>query len=139
MSQVSPSPEWPERLRAALAASGHSVDDLRKRMALPEDGGWLSAALAGEVEPEMAELALLSAYADVPLAVLTGEIPTNRSLALALRAGLLCTSEDTEATTRRASVILDLVPLLLAWFPQEALRTDTHATTAQGAVSPHNY
>ncbi|WP_239134481.1 ImmA/IrrE family metallo-endopeptidase [Rugosimonospora africana] len=71
--------------------------------------------------------------------MLTGEVQPERSLAVALRAGLLHTPDEVSRATKRAETILGDLRLLLSWFPQEDVRTQETLSRARRAVSGDNF
>ncbi|MET8909511.1 ImmA/IrrE family metallo-endopeptidase [Micromonospora sp. NPDC004551] len=139
MSERHELPDWAQRLRDALALSTSSISVLCRDLGVPNTGGWLGEALAGRVAPSRSQLALLSAYSGIPLAVLVGDTPIQRSLALALRAGVMATQEDIASAAQRAETALRDLELLLSWYPQEAARTSALAQEARRAVATDPY
>lgn len=139
MSQTQELPGWAQRLHDALNSAGVSIEDLYPEVGLPNGGGWLADALAGRIEPRRSHLALLSACSGIPLAVLVGDIPVQKSLAVALRAGVMATQEDIAAVGRRAEAALEDLELLLSWYPQEAARTSAFASDARRAVAQDGF
>ncbi|KAB1116743.1 ImmA/IrrE family metallo-endopeptidase [Micromonospora aurantiaca] len=132
-------PEWAQRLHEALTLSRVPVERLYAELGLPHGGGWLGDALAGRAPASRSRLALLSALSGIPLAVLVGDTPIQRSLAVALRAGLSATQEDIGAAADRAETFLRDLELLLSWYPQEAARASALAKDARRAVASDNY
>ena len=124
MSQINGLPGWAQRLHRALRGSERSLEDLYGCLDLPDGDGWLADALQGRYEPTVSEYALLAGCAGVPLSVLTGTVPIERSLSVALRAGVLNTSEDVSVVVHRAQAILETFRLLVSWFPQAKLERD---------------
>ncbi|MEW2427762.1 ImmA/IrrE family metallo-endopeptidase [Micromonospora sp. NPDC047644] len=82
---------------------------------------------------------MLAVCSGVPLAVLVGDTPVQRSLAVALRAGVLATDDDIDVVARRAESSLRDLELLLSWYPQEGARTSALAMEARRAVAHDAY
>jgi Zn-dependent peptidase ImmA (M78 family) len=68
-----------------------------------------------------------------------GRVPPERSLAVALRAGLLEAPADLRDMTTRAQETLEDVRLLLSWFPDERERTGKASQLARRSVSGNKY
>ncbi|MFC7709873.1 ImmA/IrrE family metallo-endopeptidase [Micromonospora lupini] len=132
-------PDWTQRLRDALTLSRTSVAEIYAGLGLHHGEGWLGDALNGRVSPARYQLALLSAISGIPLAVLVGDTPVQRSLAVALRAGLAATEEDIGSAVERAEASIRDLELLLSWYPQEVVRTSTLAKEARRAVATDSY
>ncbi len=139
MSQISGLPGWAQRLHRALRGSERSVEDLYGCLDLSYGGGWLADALHGRSEPTVSEYALLAGCAGVPLSVLTGMVPIERSLSVALRAGVLDTSEDVSVVIQRAQAILEDFRLLVSWFPQAKVERDRTLAKARRGCSGDGY
>src|SRR5262245_52094625 len=108
MSQIGSSTPGGIRLGEALRGSKVPLPEIFECLHLPQDSGWLADALAGRIEPETAQLALLSACSGVPLTVLAGAVPPERTLAVALRASLRGVAEAEPATERAERGLADL-------------------------------
>ncbi len=139
MSRHRQLPDWAERLQQALRGADASMSDIYAALGEPDNGGWLAEALAGRVRPRQSQLAMLAVCSGVPLAVLVGDTPVQRSLAVALRAGVLATDSDIDTVARQAETFLRDLDLLLSWYPQEGARTSALATEARRAVAQDVY
>lgn len=139
MSRHPQLPDWADRLHQALAGANASLTEIYSALGDADSGGWLNDALAGRVQPRRSQLAVLAVCSGIPLAVLVGDTPPQRSLAVALRAGVLATDEDVDVVARRAEGALRDLELLLSWYPQESARTSALASEARRAVAQDNY
>lgn len=124
---------WAERLRLALAQC--DLGALREQLLNADEDDWLTSAWEGYREPTIAQYARLAVHAGVPLTVLTGAASPERSLAVALRAGLLEAPANVTAHVERAHKLIDVTRLLLSWFPSRDADLETAAATARRARS----
>ncbi|WFE27696.1 ImmA/IrrE family metallo-endopeptidase [Solwaraspora sp. WMMD791] len=88
--------------------------------------------------PRRHQLAELSVCSGVSLAVLVGDVPVN-NVARVLRSSASVLEEDIQAACRRAEDALEDLKLLLAWYPQEAIRTSEAADYARRAVATGSF
>lgn len=118
-------PDWATNLHAALrGAPRDSLAGLE----------WVDDALAGRRRPGHAALACLSALTDTPMQVLVGDLPADRVLSLALRAGTLNIDDDVLPAVKQAASALDDLRLLLSWYPDVQFHTSqlAHRIRATG-------
>lgn len=124
---------WAERLHLALAQCDFGA--LRAHLLSAGEDDWLTSAWEGQQEPTLAQYARLAVHAGVPLTVLTGQVAPERTLAVALRAGLLDAPADVTADVERAHRLIDAARLLLSWFPARDADLASAAVTARRARS----
>jgi hypothetical protein len=122
---------WADRLRLVLA--DRDVESPREELLYVGEDDWLTAALDGLREPTIAQYARLAAHAGVPLTVLTGAASPARSLAVALRAGLIEAPADVTAEVERAHQLIDASRLLMSWFPARSAELASAAAIAHRA------
>lgn len=121
---VSPTGQAPlqlrgSQLRTILENGAIPLDQLYSRLGLQAEEGWLADVLDGRRDATRVELARLAAYTQVPLAVLSGVVRPEQSMAVALRAGLLDSPTAVEPVLQRTRRLLEHFRLLASWYPHE--------------------
>lgn len=106
---------WLQNLSAALDAAGFDLAQVGHRLKNPE---WLAAALrdAGHSPLSAGQFLLISAVTNIPVPVLTGEVPPYQSAGIALRAREKRTGADALLPAYQRGVeFLQVTRLLNSW------------------------
>lgn len=109
---AAPSPR--SRIQALLERTAVTPDDVAAGMLLPE-GVTLERVLDGSYEPSLSELLGAADVLDVPVGVLTGDIPADGHLGVSLRLGAVEGAEDLADALGHANRLLDRAALLDSW------------------------